>query len=111
MSKEQVYEFLAVYGWAIAVVCIAIGALAYFGVLPPYYPNQECCDLFCQSIDGQICIDYDYRANTVTCAGADYYKEDDSPLDIRTSIQYHMENPMQTCNNIQDNTGDYVMEE
>lgn len=30
-------EFLANYGWAILVILIAIGALAYFGVIPRYF--------------------------------------------------------------------------
>lgn len=36
MKKGQAaMEFLMTYGWAILVVLIAIGALAYFGVLSP----------------------------------------------------------------------------
>ncbi|MFH1636826.1 MAG: hypothetical protein ABIB71_00195, partial [Candidatus Woesearchaeota archaeon] len=36
MKKGQAaMEFLMTYGWAILVVLIAIGALAYFGVLNP----------------------------------------------------------------------------
>lgn len=43
MKKGQAaMEFLMTYGWAILVVLIAIGALAYFGVLSPdnLLPNQ-----------------------------------------------------------------------
>ena len=47
MRKGQAaMEFLMTYGWAILVVLIAIGALAYFGVLNParFLPNS--CTLF-----------------------------------------------------------------
>jgi hypothetical protein len=39
---QAAMEFLMTYGWAILVVLIAIGALAYFGVLNPgkYLPNS-----------------------------------------------------------------------
>lgn len=43
MKKGQAaMEFLMTYGWAILVVLVAIGALAYFGVLSPgkYLPEQ-----------------------------------------------------------------------
>ncbi len=38
---QAAMEFLMTYGWAILVVLVAIGALAYFGVLSPqkYLPN------------------------------------------------------------------------
>ncbi len=43
---QAAMEFLMTYGWAILVVLIAIGALAYFGVLNParFLPNS--CTLF-----------------------------------------------------------------
>ncbi|MDP3765700.1 MAG: hypothetical protein Q8R04_04240, partial [Nanoarchaeota archaeon] len=34
-SSQAAMEFLMTYGWAILVVLVAIGALAYFGVLNP----------------------------------------------------------------------------
>ena len=39
---QAAMEFLMTYGWAILVVLIAIGALAYFGVLNPsrFLPNK-----------------------------------------------------------------------
>ena len=39
---QAAMEFLMTYGWAILVVLIAIGALAYFGVLNPsrFLPNS-----------------------------------------------------------------------
>ncbi len=43
---QSAMEFLMTYGWAILVVLIAIGALAYFGILNPakFLPSQ--CALF-----------------------------------------------------------------
>ncbi len=51
---QAAMEFLMTYGWAILVVLVAIGALAYFGVLSPqkYLPssctvsNQFACSEF-----------------------------------------------------------------
>jgi len=44
MRKGQAaMEFLMTYGWAILVVLVAIGALAYFGVLSPERLIPERC--------------------------------------------------------------------
>jgi len=46
MRKGQAaMEFLMTYGWAILVVLVAIGALAYFGVLSPGRFLPESCTL------------------------------------------------------------------
>ncbi len=46
MKKGQAaMEFLMTYGWAILVVLIAIGALAYFGVLSPSRFLPESCTI------------------------------------------------------------------
>lgn len=46
MKKGQAaMEFLMTYGWAILVVLVAIGALAYFGVLSPSRFLPESCTL------------------------------------------------------------------
>ena len=46
MRKGQAaMEFLMTYGWAILVVLVAIGALAYFGVLSPEKLIPERCML------------------------------------------------------------------
>lgn len=41
-KSQAAMEFLLTYGWAILVVLVAIGALAYFGVLSPdrFLPNK-----------------------------------------------------------------------
>ncbi len=51
---QAALEFLMTYGWAILVVLIAIGALAYFGVLNPsrYLPNS------CTIVAGISCNDF-----------------------------------------------------
>src|SRR3989344_6998129 len=42
---QAAMEFLMTYGWAILVVLIVIGALAYFGVLNPQTLLPERCEL------------------------------------------------------------------
>ena len=65
MKKGQAaMEFLMTYGWAILVVLIAIGALAYFGVLSPdRFLPEKCaistgsgifCDDFSVDSDSQV---------------------------------------------------------
>ncbi len=55
---QAALEFLMTYGWAILVVLIAIGALAYFGVLNPsrYLPNS------CTIVAGIACNDFKLAA-------------------------------------------------
>ena len=50
-KAQAAMEFLMTYGWAILVVLVAIGALAYFGVLNPsrFLPNS------CTLIPGLSC--------------------------------------------------------
>jgi len=50
---QAAMEFLMTYGWAILVVLVAIGALAYFGVLSPdkFLPER------CTGPAGLDCID------------------------------------------------------
>lgn len=65
LKKSQVaLEFLMTYGWAILVVLVAIGALAYFGVLSPdkFLPNK------CTLSSGIACLDHkaDLTLNEVT---------------------------------------------
>ena len=65
--KGQVaVEFLATYSWAILVVLVAIGALAYFGVLSP----EKFLPAKCTLPAGVACTDFkiDSTANTVSVA-------------------------------------------
>ena len=55
MRNDEVLEFMMTYGWAILVVVVAVGALAYFEVLEVldsslrFNPNTDVCEEF-QSI-------------------------------------------------------------
>ena len=53
-KSQAALEFIMTYGWAILVVLVAIGALAYFGVLSPdqFLPNR------CTFPSGIACVDY-----------------------------------------------------
>jgi uncharacterized protein (UPF0333 family) len=63
-KSQAAMEFLMTYGWAILVVLVAIGALAYFGVLSPdkFLPSK------CQLPAGMACTDHkaDAGASSVT---------------------------------------------
>ncbi len=43
IEAQAAMEFLMTYGWAILVVMVAVGALAYFGVLDPSKMLPESC--------------------------------------------------------------------
>ncbi|MDP3764962.1 MAG: hypothetical protein Q8R04_00465 [Nanoarchaeota archaeon] len=53
-KSQAALEFLMTYGWAILVVLVAIGALAYFGVLSPdkFLPAK------CTLPAGIACVDF-----------------------------------------------------
>ena len=53
-KAQAAMEFLMTYGWAILVVLVAVGALAYFGVLSPdnFLPNR------CTLPSGIGCVDH-----------------------------------------------------
>ena len=53
-KSQAALEFLMTYGWAILVVLVAVGALAYFGVLSPdkFLPTK------CTLQPGIACIDH-----------------------------------------------------
>jgi len=64
LKAQAAMEFLMTYGWAILVVLIAIGALAYFGVLnPDRFLPESCtigpgigCDDFQVTTDGVVTV-------------------------------------------------------
>ena len=60
-KSQAAMEFLMTYGWAILVVLVAIGALAYFGVLSPdkFLPAK------CTLPAGIACTDFKITATTV----------------------------------------------
>ena len=77
--KSQVaLEFLMTYGWAILVVLVAIGALAYFGVLSPdrFLPNR------CTLQSGIACIDHKATSTDVTVVIRNSLGYDLSSVDI-----------------------------
>ncbi len=57
-KSQAAMEFLMTYGWAILVVLVAIGALAYFGVLSPdrFLPSR------CTLPSGIACVDHEARS-------------------------------------------------
>ncbi len=59
---QAAMEFLMTYGWAILVVLIAIGALAYFGVLNPSRFLPASCTL----MPGLSCDSFKVTTDTVT---------------------------------------------
>ena len=60
-KSQAALEFLMTYGWAILVVLVAVGALAYFGVLSPdkFLPAK------CTLQSGIGCIDHKVTQTTV----------------------------------------------
>jgi len=61
-KSQAALEFIMTYGWAILVVLVAIGALAYFGVLSPdkFLPSK------CTMQSGIACVDHKVTPTTVT---------------------------------------------
>lgn len=61
-KSQAALEFLMTYGWAILVVLVAVGALAYFGVLSPdkFLPAK------CTLQSGIACVDHKVTSTTVT---------------------------------------------
>ncbi|MBI1936050.1 hypothetical protein HYS31_06435 [Candidatus Woesearchaeota archaeon] len=60
-KSQAALEFIMTYGWAILVVLVAIGALAYFGVLSPdkFLPSK------CFFPSGIACLDHKATATTL----------------------------------------------
>ena len=61
IKSQAALEFLMTYGWAILVVLVAVGALAYFGVLSPdkFLPAK------CTLQAGIGCIDHKATATAL----------------------------------------------
>ena len=59
---QAAMEFLMTYGWALLVVLVAIGALAFFGVLNPgqFLPST------CTVTPGIACIDFKVTNTNLT---------------------------------------------
>ncbi len=69
-KSQAALEFLMTYGWAILVVLVAIGALAYFGVLSPdkFLPSK------CTLPAGIACADFKLSSQPAAVAPATYPK-------------------------------------
>jgi len=63
-KAQAAMEFLMTYGWAILVVLVAIGALAYFGVLSPDKMLPEKCII--SSGSGLFCDKFSIGTNFIT---------------------------------------------
>jgi len=61
-KAQAAMEFLMTYGWAILVVLVVIGALAYFGVLSPATLLPEKCS-FPVSVN---CVDHSVESDKIT---------------------------------------------
>lgn len=57
-KAQAAIDFVMTYGWAIMMVMVAIGALAYFGVLSPdkFVPKQ------CNLPSGLACLDFEAQS-------------------------------------------------
>ena len=64
-KAQAALEFIMTYGWAILVVLVAVGALAYFGVLSPdrFLPSK------CTLSAGLACVDHKVANDAVTASG------------------------------------------
>lgn len=66
-KAQAAMEFLMTYGWAILVVLVAIGALAYFGVLNPSRFLPESC-----TISSQFSCD-EFKADNLDAGNVQIY--------------------------------------
>ena len=82
-KSQAAMEFLMTYGWAILVVLVAIGALAYFGVLSPdrFLPAK------CTLPAGIACTDFrlDSAADSITIALRNGLGFDIDPITIEVA--------------------------
>ena len=76
---QAALEFLMTYGWAILVVLVAIGALAFFGVLSPdkFLPAK------CTLQPGLACVDHKVTAEAVTVVVKNGYGSDITVTDVQ----------------------------
>ena len=73
-KAQAAMEFLMTYGWAILVVLIAIGALAYFGVLNPDRLLPEKCVIATGS--GLFCVQHTAAVGSITIRVQNILNED-----------------------------------
>jgi hypothetical protein len=95
MSKKVEYnsavDFLFTYGWAILTVLVAIGALAYFGVLNPknFGVKSDSCIGDCGNF-GKCSVDFVHNStdsyNILKCCVG--YEFDNDTKDCEFKYQY-----------------------
>ena len=97
---QAAIEFLMTYGWAILVVLVVIGALAYFGILNP----QQFLPQKCQFSTGFYCQD-----NIIKSTGGGTIRVNNGlGNDIRVyHLNFTSNNGVVTC--IYDNTAGYIL--
>ena len=80
-KSQAALEFIMTYGWAILVVLVAIGALAYFGVLNPdrFLPSK------CTLQSGIACLDHKATATTLTVVAQNSLGFDITVTDVKAS--------------------------
>ena len=79
---QAAMEFLMTYGWAILVVLVAIGALAYFGVLNPDRFLPEKCVISTGS--GMFCEDHTADTTGITIRVKNILAESVTVTDVST---------------------------
>ena len=77
---QAAMEFLMTYGWAILVVLVAIGALAYFGVLSPdrFLPAK------CTLQSGIACLDHKATTSSIQIVIQNSLGYDINTVSVRT---------------------------
>ena len=81
-KSQAALEFLMTYGWAILVVLVAIGALAYFGVLSPglFLPAR------CTLQAGIACIDHKATSTALTVIAQNSLGYDVTITDLKAQL-------------------------
>lgn len=80
-KAQAALEFLMTYGWAILVVLVSIGALAYFGVLSP----EKFLPAKCTLQSGITCLDHK-AVGSGTFAGLTVFIQNSLGNDIDTLV-------------------------
>ncbi|MBC8146583.1 MAG: hypothetical protein H8E98_01190, partial [Bacteroidetes bacterium] len=102
---QAAMEFLMTYGWAILVVLIAIGALAYFGVLNPNKFLPQSCTLS----PGLSCIDFAVYSDGVVIKIANGMGSDLNSLEVGVENCMTASMGMNYLGNLPDGEGDTYM--
>jgi hypothetical protein len=103
-QAQAAMEFLMTYGWALLVVLVAIGALAYFGVFSPqtflpgqcvFFPGVSCEYVIAYEVPPPPSLFLNLEVHVVNNLGYTMKK-----FDIRTTIGGVFLNPSSGPNNV-----------